>query len=780
MGVLAKAVLLCLCATLTTAAAEQGGRLDVEALASIGAIVEGEIHAGNLPGAVVEIGHRGRIVYRQAFGNRTVAPAPQPMTADTGFDLASLTKAIATTTAVLQLVEAGRLRLDAAVAHYWPAFKANDKGPITVRQLLAHSSGLRPDLDMRADWSGYGAALKLIAAERPVAPAGSRVIYSDINFAVLGELVRRVSGLSLDVYCQRRIFEPLGMQDTRFRPTPALRQRVAPTGFRGGRLRQGEVHDPMARRMGGVAGHAGLFATADDLALFAQALLDAGMAHGERILRADTVARLGLPQLAGTPQLRGLGWRSEAPFAANRDELPPVGAISHFGYTGTALWIDPVSQTFVIVLSHRVHPDGRGDAEPLRRQIVAAVGAALGPLSWAQVSAAQPVLAPYASLRPLRREPLATGIDVLAGAGFAPLAGRRIGLITNHSGVDAAGRSSFDLLRRAPGVQLAALFTPEHGRSGELDTRIASATDAASGLPIYSLYGATLRPTPDMLAGLDALVFDVQDAGARFYTYITTMAYAMEAAAAQGIPFYVLDRPNPLGGEAVQGPLLDPELRSFTGYFPLPVRHGMTVGELARLFNAENRIGAQLEVVTMRGYRRGDWYDQTGRAWIAPSPNLRSLDAAILYPGVGIIEGARLSVGRGTATPFELVGAPWIDADALARALNARAIPGVRFEAASFTPADNRYRQQRCHGVRIHLLDRESLDAPLLGIELAHALHSLYPKNFQLDRILGSLGSRATLEAIRVGEDPRRVAAAWQDALLQFREVRAKHLLYRE
>lgn len=778
MGIIAKAVLLGLCAMLATARADEVGKLDADALAPIATIAEGEIRAGNIPGAVVEIGHRGRIVYRRAFGYRTSVPLAQRMTEYTVFDLASLTKPVATTTAILQLVEQRKLNLDAPVARYWPAFKANGKAGVTVGQLLAHASGLRADLDMKTNWSGYRAAIKLIAAEHPVAAAGSRVIYSDINFAALGELVRLVSGLPLDAYCRRHIFNPLGMRDTRFRPPAALRLRAAPTGFLDGRLRQGEVHDPTAHRMGGVAGHAGLFSTADDLAIFAQALLNGGVGRGGRILRAETVARLGLPQSVSEPPLRGLGWRIDPPFAANRDELPPVGAISHYGYTGTALWIDPVTDTFVIVLSHRVHPDGRGDAGPLRRQIAAAVGAALGPLSFAQVVTAQPALARYVGLRPARPEPLATGIDVLAADKFAPLAGLRIGLITNQSGVDAAGRRTLDILRNAPGVKLTALFTPEHGLRGDLDTRIISGADAGSGLPFYSLYGETLRPTPAMLSGLDALVFDIQDVGTRFYTYITTMAYAMEAAAAQSIPFYVLDRPNPLGGETVQGPLLDPQMRSFTGYFPLPVRHGMTVGELARMFNAENRIGANLEVVKMRGYRRSDWYDQSGRAWIAPSPNLRSLTAAILYPGVGLIEGANVSVGRGTATPFELVGAPWIDADAFARWLNSRSIPGVRFETAVFTPADNRYRQQPCHGVRIRLLDRQSLDAPLLGIELAHALHSLYPKIFQLDQTLGAIGSRTVVEAIRAGSDPRSIATTWQEPLAEFRKQRAKYLLY--
>lgn len=781
MGILARVlrVLLPLLGTmLATASAADAAQWDAAALAPLDAIVENEIQLGHIPGAVVVIGKRGKILYRRAFGNRTLTPAPRPMTADTVFDLASLTKAVATATAVMQLVEQGKLRLDAPVARYWPAFQANGKSAITVRQLLTHTSGLRADLDLQTPWAGYRTAMQRIVAERLATPSGHRAQYSDINFAVLGELVRRVSGLPLKTYCQRHIFDPLGMRETRFLPSNTLRQHAAPTGFRNGQPRQGEVHDPTAQRMGGVAGHAGLFSTADDLAVFAQAILDGGIgSNGKRILRAETIARLILPQdLADPPPLRGLGWRIDPPFAANRDELPAVGAISHYGYTGTALWIDPVTQTFVIVLSNRVHPDGRGDAMPLRRQIAAAVGKAAGPLSFAQIVAAQPTLAPYAALPPLRSEPLPVGIDVLAADDFTPLAGRRIGLITNHSGVDAAGHGTLDLLRQAPGLDVVAVFSPEHGLYGDRDARIASGTDR--GLTVFSLYGDTLRPTPAMLQGIDTLVFDIQDAGARFYTYITTMAYAMEAAAARGISFYVLDRPNPLGGEAVQGPLLDADRLSFTGYFPLPVRHGMTVGELARMFNAENHIGADLHVVAMRGYRRNEWYDQTARRWIAPSPNLRTLTAATLYPGLGLIEGTNVSVGRGTPTPFELVGAPWIDGTELARRLNARDIPGVFFEAAVFTPKENRFRQQPCHGIRVRLLDRQSLDSPLLGIELAHALYSLYPETFQLDRALGSIGAHTVLEAIRAGKDPRDIAAAWQAPLAEFRQRREKYLLY--
>jgi uncharacterized protein YbbC (DUF1343 family) len=371
-----------------------------------------------------------------------------------------------------------------------------------------------------------------------------------------------------------------------------------------------------------------------------------------------------------------------------------------------------------------------------------------------------------------------SGIDVLVAEQFAPLAGLRVGLVTNHTGLDSTGQRTLDLLHDTPGVKLVAIFTPEHGLYGNIDAKVASGMEPTTNLPVYSLYGEVRRPTNEMLNGLDALVFDIQDAGVRFYTYVTTMAYAMEAAARKGLAFYVLDRPNPIGGALVQGPLLDAELRSFTGYFPLPIRHGMTVGELAAMFNAENKIGAKLHVIKMHGYRRSDWYDETGLRWVAPSPNLRTLTEATLYPGVAMVEGANVSVGRGTATPFELLGAPWINGQALATYLNERKIPGVRFLPREFTPARDRYAHRLCHGIHIILVDRHKLDAAALGVEIASALHRLYPRDFQLDKTLGLIGARWVVEAIRNGQDPRVIIQNWQTALNEFRALRAKYLLY--
>lgn len=753
-------------------------------LAPIAEFAQSEIQAGRVPGAVVLVGNRTEILYRQAFGQRALKPEPLPMTADTRFDLASLTKVVATTTAIMQLVERRKLRLDDPVAKYWPQFAKNDKNEITVRQLLTHYSGLRADLDLSAKWSGYSAALRLIIDEKPISAPGKDYRYSDINFEILGELVRRVSGKPLDVYCAKHIFRPLGMKNTGFNPSSAQRSDIAPTEYLDDKLRWGEVHDPTAYRMDGVAGHAGLFSTADDLAIFSRMLLNGGKKHGIRILSRHSVEEMTIPQSPpGKAGLRGFGWSIGAPFASNRDQLLQVGSYGHSGFTGTLLWIDPVTKTYVIVLSNRVHPYGKGDVAPLRRGILAIVSDALESELDERILATRPALAPYYKLATAHPEisPVAkvtTGLEVLKAENFAPLIGLRVGVITNQTGVDAAGNRTVDLLYRAPGVKLAAIFSPEHGINGNVDEKVSSGTEADTGLPVYSLYGDVRRPTDNMLNELDALVFDIQDVGVRFYTYATTMAYAMESAARKGIDFYVLDRPDPIGADVMQGPMLDADMKSFTAYFPLPVRHGMTIGELAELFNTQAGINAKLHVIKMRGYRRSDWYDDTGLKWINPSPNLRTLTQATLYPGVGLVEGANVSVGRGTDTPFERVGAPWINAKAFADYLNRREIAGVFFIPSDFTPNANRYQNMLCHGIRIIVTDRHTLDSPLLGIELASALYRLYPVEFHIQKILDMVGANWVLQAMVDGQDPKVISSKWQDQILKFDVLRNKYLLY--
>jgi uncharacterized protein YbbC (DUF1343 family) len=379
---------------------------------------------------------------------------------------------------------------------------------------------------------------------------------------------------------------------------------------------------------------------------------------------------------------------------------------------------------------------------------------------------------------PVPSERAKPGIDVLEEEHFSPLVGKRVGLITNQTGVDSQGHRTADLLAHASGVKLVAIFSPEHGITGKADAAIGNGTDAATGLPIYSLYGETRRPTDEMLKNLDALVFDMQDAGVRFYTYITTMAYCMEEAAKRHIALVVLDRPNPLGGEVIEGPMLDGDRLSFTGYFSMPVRYAMTLGELARMFNAENKIGTDLHVIEMKHWRRTDAYDMTGLIWIPPSPNLRTLDAAFLYPGIEILQAGGVSVGRGTDAPFEMFGAPWIHAAELAEELNRQKTPGVRYAATQFTPRDGLYKGQLCEGISVAVTDRPSLRSMLMGLEIAEALSRLYPNNFQVEKMIELLGSESTLARLEHDDDPASIVAGWAADLDKFRAMRRKYLLY--
>jgi uncharacterized protein YbbC (DUF1343 family) len=372
-----------------------------------------------------------------------------------------------------------------------------------------------------------------------------------------------------------------------------------------------------------------------------------------------------------------------------------------------------------------------------------------------------------------------TGIDVYEGMSPDPIAGKNVGLITNQTGVDSTGRRTIDVLASRKDVKLVAIFNPEHGIDGRADAHVADSTDKKTGVRIRSLYTETRRPTNDMLRGVDVLVFDIQDAGARFYTYVTTMAYCMEAAAQQHIQFVVFDRPAPLGGLAIEGPMLDPGRISFTGYFPMPVQHGMTVGELAQMFNAENKIGADLRVIKMRNWQRDKTYDQTGLKWIPPSPNLRTLNAAFLYPGVEILQAGGISVGRGTDAPFEILGAPWIHGDELVAALERRKIPGVSFAPAQFTPSTGPHKEQPCQGVTISITNRDGLNSMRMGIEIADALFRLYPDSFQLDKIIELLGSQSTIDRLKRGDAPAGIIAGWSGDLDKFREVREKYLLYK-
>jgi uncharacterized protein YbbC (DUF1343 family) len=675
----------------------------------------------------------------------------------------------------MKLFEEGKFRLNDRVTQYMPEFQEG-KSDLTIRNLLTHFSGMPPDLVLNPPWSGYQTGIHKAMLEKPNAPPGTHFVYSDINFILLGELVHRLSGQMLSDYSREHIFLPLGMRETMFQPPASLVPRIAPTernGANGPPLR-GVVHDETSRYMGGVAGHAGLFSTADDLARFCEMLLHRGELDGTRLFSALTVEKFTTPQSpADQPILRGLGWDIDSPFSGNRGDLFPIGSYGHTGFTGTSIWIDPVSDSYVILLANSVHPFRRPAITGLRGKVATITAAALG------IDAPGVALTGYnetisgAGLhREVERNALTlTGLDVLASENFQSLRGKRVGLITNMTGVDRTGRSNIDVMRAA-GVNLAALFSPEHGFAGAEDRPdVADTTDPASGLKVFSLYGKTNRPTPEMLRGLDALVFDIQDVGTHFYTYETTMAYAMESAAKAGIDYVVLDRPNPLTGVHVEGPMLDPEHLSFVGYFPVPLRHGLTMGELAKMFNAENHIGANLTVVPMKDWQRGDWFDVSDLPWINPSPNMRGLNAALLYPGVAMLEYTRnYSVGRGTDAPFEQIGADFVRGPELAAYLNRRRIPGVRVYATRF---------QAVEGVRFVITDRDEFDSARLGLEIAAALQKLYPGKVDFGANIKLIGSAEVVRALAAGDDPRDIQQKMADSVAAFVKMREKYLLYR-
>jgi len=779
--------------------------ISTERLAQMDAVINNEISNKRLPGAVVLVARKDRIVWDKAYGARALEPSREAMTPDTIFDLASLTKVVATATSIMILVERGKLRLSDPISLYIPELKGDGRDRITIEQLLTHVSGYAPDFDLRERWTGYDEAIKRLIKEPLRNPPGNRFTYSDIGFIALGEVVARVGGMPLDQFAQKNIFAPLRMTNTGFRPSAVLKTRIAPTEKRRAQLNylgdtaanagpeadvwlRGEVHDPTSYRMNGVAGHAGLFSTANDLAIYCQMILNGGSYGGVRVLAPLTVAEMTRPRVvSNSGATRGLGWDMNTTFSTNRGDLFPLGSFGHTGFTGTSIWIDPASEMFVVFLSNRVHPDGKGDVGPLRGRVSSIVAASVTDttvVSSARASSAQYYSGVISSAEQFAfrnegiSEKVLTGIDVLERDNFKQLAGMRLGLVTNHTGRNREGRQTIDVLSKAPGVKLVALFSPEHGIRGEADENVSDSKDNATGLPIYSLYGETRRPKPEQLKDLDALVFDIQDIGARFYTYISTLGYLLEEAAKAKLPVFVLDRPNPIDGVDVEGPIADSDKLSFTSYHTIPTRHGLTIGELGQLFNQQRKIGADLRVIKMEGWRRSMWFDETNLTWINPSPNMRSLTEATLYPGVGLLETTNVSVGRGTDTPFEIVGAPWIQGDKLADYLNQRGLPGVRFVPLRFTPNASVFKDVQCSGVNIIITDRAAFRPLLTGIEMALALRKLYPNDWQIDKYLRLLVNADTLERVKRGESAREIVDSWNAGLQEFRRARAAALLY--
>jgi uncharacterized protein YbbC (DUF1343 family)/CubicO group peptidase (beta-lactamase class C family) len=744
--------------------------IDRKQLDKIDEPVKAAIKRGDMPGAVIVVVHRGEVVFRRAYGNRAIKPTELAMVADTAFDVASLTKPVATATSIMILIEQGKVRLTDPVSRYLPEFGKNGKEKVTIEHLLLHTSGLTAD-NPEGDYAdGKDKAFQRIDALALEAEVGKRFRYSDVGYIVLGRAVEKIAGKPLNEFAKEHIFDPLKMKDTQFLPDAKLKERAAPNDLRMDHFIQGEVHDPRAFHLGGIAGHAGLFSTADDLVLFARMLLEGGQLNGKRALSPLAVRLMTSPREVPTG-LRALGWDIDTAFSSNRGELFPHGeGFGHTGFTGTSMWLDPASETVVIFLSNRLHPDGNGNVMSIRSQVATLTAAALrGP----GLSRPQRLMSQQPS-----NEKVKTGIDVLVSENFSRLKGKRVGLVTNHTGVDSLGRSTIGLLHKADGVTLVALFSPEHGLRGAVDEKVNDGKDDKTGQPIYSLYGDRRKPSGESLKGIDTLVFDIQDAGCRFYTYISTLGLVLEAAAENKIKVVVLDRPNPLGGLTVEGPVVDAGRESFVGYHTLPIRHGMTVGELAKLFVAEKKLGCDLEIVPMKGWKRGDFFDRTGLTWINPSPNLRSLTAAILYPGVGLLETTNLSVGRGTERPFEWIGAPWLDGTKLAVELMKERVSGFRCVPMRLTPTSSVYQGKACDGINLIVDDWNKFHPLKLGLALAVTLRRLYPDAWEVDRFDNLLGHKSTLDGLKAGATWKDLEAGWQTDLKKFQERRRQHLIY--
>lgn len=733
-------------------------------LPDVARLVEAAIAAGRLPGAVVAIGDSRGTRYLHAFGDRSVVPTREVMTDDTIFDLASLTKPIATATAIGLLIEQGKLTLDTPVARHLPGFGSHGKGRITVLQLLLHAGGL-PAVTPRKDFEQpRQAALRALRSVVPEQPADAAFRYSDTGYLVLGALVEAVCGMPLDQFLERHLFGPLDTQTLHFGVRDTLRPRTAPTEERDEQPIRGDVHDPRAFRLGGVAGNAGLFGSARDISRFARLMLGRGRLDGRTVLAPQTVDSLTTSHRVGDA-VRTPGWDRHSPLSRLRGSLLSKRAFGHGGFTGTSLWIDPERDLFVVFLSNRVHPDGRGNVIKLIGEVTDAAVRDWMP----RTPKLTCDIAAGATL---------SGIDVLLRDDFAPLRGRRVGLVVNASSRTRAGARTIDVIADAKGIELRALFTPEHGLEAAAEGRIADGRDRRTGLPIHSLFGRTRKPTTAMLTDIDTLVFDLQDVGARFFTYMSTLLRLLEVGAERHLRVVVLDRPNPLGGLVVEGPVLDADIETFVNYHPLPVRHGMTAGELAQLLAAQRSLELELQVIWMDGYRRDFLFADTGLPWRAPSPNLPTQLSALLYPATALLESTNVSVGRGTLRPFEWIGAPWLSTEAVVGSLRSAGLPGLHFNAADRTPRRAVHRGRTSGGILLSVTDPRAFRAVRTGLAIAMALREHHADHWDNTDLPRMVGHHATTEGLSAGVSWDRLHSAWQPQLQAFQRARQAELHY--
>jgi uncharacterized protein YbbC (DUF1343 family) len=710
------------------------------------ALIE-SVRVSKSPGAVVHIGDRWGTILHEATGFRQLIPAPVKTEVNTIYDLASLTKVVATTTAIMQLYEAGEIELDQPVSRYLPipAFSA-----FTLRHCLTHSAGLVSGLPYFKECSSIDEMLQRYA-ELPLKwQPGTRWLYSDVGFMILGRVVELVAADSLDAYSRKHIFEPLKMTDTGFNPDTTRRARCAATEqcpWRG-MLMIGQVHDENAYAVGGVAGHAGLFGTAADLAVFARAFVSG------RILKPETLAAMTrMPQIPAWPW-QGLGWQLDPWSTKDSGFLTTRTAMGHSGWTGTSLWMDWELGFFAIQLGNTCHPSRSVRNNPdFRRTFYSQVSKVLYPKSTNTHS----------------------GLDRLQREDFGELRGKRIALLTHHAAVDQLGRHILDVFALAPDVSIKLLYSPEHGIRGQAEAG-QSVESERGDLPVISLYGERKQPTVDELRQVDWFVVDLQDVGARYYTYAATMKDCLEACAEAGVPVLVLDRPNPVGGAVLEGPIA----AIFTSpvcWGAVPVRHGMTMGEIAlyfqRTFFSETKL--RLSVSTLDNWT-SQQFNQCSLPWIPPSPNIPTAGTTLMYTGTCLFEGTNLNEGRGTETPFELIGAPWLDASAVLDALDEDARAGVRIDTVRYTPvaipgkaSNPRYQDQVCNGLRLTIQDPGLARPFTTTVALLVAIRKIHSREFVWGESFDVLAGSADLrDQIEQGSSWRQTITSFEPGLVRF------------
>jgi uncharacterized protein YbbC (DUF1343 family)/beta-glucosidase-like glycosyl hydrolase/CubicO group peptidase (beta-lactamase class C family) len=759
--------------TLRIAPSEEAG-FRLGGLDELDRILDGFVEEGAFPGGVVAVGHRGALVHLHPFGRFSYDDDSPKVEADTMYDLASLTKVVAATTMAMILFDEGRLDLDEKVQDFLPLFQGPGKDKVTVRHLLTHSSGIEGWAPLFQELQGPDAFLRRIQAMDLVYEPGTDFKYSDLGMILLGEILARVAGQPLDEFVRERVFEPLGMTDTLYLPGEDLVPRIPPTEVDEwrGRVVRGEVHDENTFALGGISAHAGLFSTARDLSQFVQMLVNGGVLEHHRIVSRGTV-ELFTRRAGVTDSSRALGWDTKSPEGSSAGSYFSPRSFGHTGFTGTSIWVDPDRELFVILLTNRVHPTRENKLIYRARPAVA--DAVVNALT--DEYRELPVPEPGAVVE--------VGLDrVAAGEDFG-LRGKRLGLIVHAASVSSDGRHAIDVLRDAE-LDVVRLFTPEHGlrsraAAGEI---VESGSDPDSGLPVVSLYGEHRKPTKKDLKRLDAVVFDLQGAGVRFYTYVSTLILALEAAAEHDLEFVVLDRPNPLGGERVEGPVSAPRdvvPESFVNLAPGPLVHGLTLGEMARFVNQRLTRPARLSVVPMKGWQRGMTWEDTGRAWVPPSPNLRSPEAAIAYPGVCLLEATNVSAGRGTASPFLNFGAPWLDPSELRISAT-----GFDLEPVTFTPTASpaaphpKFVDQQCSGMEVRVTDVDAAEPYRLGVELLAALMSRDDFEWEDDgaALIRLLGTRTVLDDLRRRRSVEQIIDADRADHESWRRERESALLY--